>query len=45
MTAYLFIALMVIAIFAVDAAWRYWRATAWKRRSPHDEDDHIAWPT
>jgi len=32
MGAFIFIVLLVAAIFAGDAARRWWRATEWKRR-------------
>jgi hypothetical protein len=32
MTAYLFIAVLVVGVFAVDMTQRWWRETRWQRR-------------
>jgi hypothetical protein len=32
MTAYVFIALMIVGVFAGDLTRRWWRETKWKRR-------------
>jgi len=42
MDALLFVILLVVAIFAVDAFQRWRRQTAWKRRRDDHDDDHFA---
>jgi hypothetical protein len=39
MSAYLFIAIVIVVIFAVDAARRWWRQNQWKWRPRDDDDD------
>jgi hypothetical protein len=39
MSAYLFIAIVIVVIFAVDAAHRWWRHNQWKWRPRDDDDD------
>jgi predicted DCC family thiol-disulfide oxidoreductase YuxK len=39
MSAYLFIAIFIVVIFAGDAAYRWWRQNQWKWRSRDDDDD------
>ena len=37
--ATLFIGLLIVAVFAGDLLWRWWRETEWKRRWRRNGDD------
>jgi hypothetical protein len=39
MSAFLFVAILIVVIFAVDAARRWWRQNQWKFRPPDYDDD------
>jgi len=39
MSAFSFIAILIAAIFAIDAAKRWWRQNQWKFRPRVDDDD------
>jgi hypothetical protein len=34
--AYVWIAIIIAAVFAYDALWRWWRANEWRRRRRDD---------
>jgi len=42
MNAFVFIALLLVAVFAGDSIVRWRRQNAWKHRRDDDDDDHMA---
>jgi hypothetical protein len=44
-SAYVFIALLLLVIFAVDTGWRWWRQNAWRYHRRDEDDDDTGMPT